>query len=375
MTESRTTYSTSASGKSASNKTAHKINIVPTWSFRDDQGRTLDPQLFTLLRHIERDKKLTSAAERTGISYRHAWNQLNKWADFFGTPLVELEKGRGAQLTPLGEKLLWAEKRVIARLEPQLDNITSELNIELSRLLEGSRPSLRLHASHGYAVELLPRFIQEFELDLQYKQGQDALASMAREQCDIAGFHLPVDAISEEMMGWVERLLKPRAHRIIRFITRRQGLMIKPGNPLAIEGLADLNRGDVRFINRENGSGTRKLLEELIRRAGIAVNTGLEESSTEFTHSAVAAHVAAGMADTGFGVEAAASQFGLEFIPLAQERYLMACHQRTLELPAMQRLLATLRGEAFREAVNALPGYDSNHCGEVITLDELFSAA
>ncbi|MBR9885433.1 MAG: LysR family transcriptional regulator, partial [Oceanospirillales bacterium] len=141
----------------------HKISIVPTWSFRDDQGRTLDPQLFILLRRIEQDKKLTRAAARTGISYRHAWNQLNKWAEFFGTPLVELEKGRGARLTPLGDKLLWAEKRVIARLEPQLDNITSELNIELSRLLEGSRPGLRLHASHGYAVELLPRFIQGFE--------------------------------------------------------------------------------------------------------------------------------------------------------------------------------------------------------------------
>ncbi|GGB96245.1 formate dehydrogenase [Marinobacterium zhoushanense] len=349
----------------------HKITIVPTWSFRDNQGRTLDPQLFVLLRHIERDGKLTSAASKAGISYRHAWNQLNKWAEFFGTPLVELEKGRGARLTPLGEKLLWAEKRVVARLEPQLDNITSELNIELSRLLEGSRPSLRLHASHGYAVELLPRFTEGFDLDLQYKQGQDALAAMAREQCDIAGFHLPVSAISVEMLGWIEKLLKPRAHRIIRFITRRQGLMIKPGNPLDIQGIEDLCREDVRFINREAGSGTRSLLEELMRRAELDSGSCLESTGMEFTHSAVAAHIAAGMADTGFGVQAAASQFGLDFIPLAEERYLLACHQRTLEMPAMQTLLASLRGNAFQQAVDALPGYDSSHCGELITLDEL----
>lgn len=355
---------------------AHKISIVPTWSFRDDQGRTLDPQLFVLLRHIEQDRKLTHAAAKAGLSYRHAWNQLNKWADFFGTPLVELERGRGARLTALGDKLLWAEKRVIARLEPQLDNITSELNIELSRLLEGSRPSLRLHASHGYAVELLPGFTEGFELDLQYKQGQEALAAMTRDQCDIAGFHLPVTAISDEMRGWIDKLLKPRAHRIIRFITRQQGLMIKPGNPLAIQGLEDLTRKDVRFINREKDSGTRKLLEELMRRAGIDVDTYLDplnNSGIEFTHSAVAAHIAAGMADTGFGVQAAASQFGLDFIPLARERYLLACHQRTLELPAVQRFLEAVRGDAFREAVDALPGYDAGASGEQITLDELLA--
>lgn len=180
---------------------AHKISIVPTWSFRDEQGRELDPQLFSLLRHIDTEGKLTSAARATGISYRHAWNRLNRWAQFFGTPLVELQKGRGAQLTPLGAKLLWAEKRVIARLEPQLDNITSELNLELSRLFAGSRPRLRLHASHGYAVELLPRFATEFELDLQYQKMGDTLSLLARGQCDLAGFHLPAEALNRSMLA------------------------------------------------------------------------------------------------------------------------------------------------------------------------------
>ncbi|MBR9882462.1 MAG: MolR family transcriptional regulator, partial [Oceanospirillales bacterium] len=167
------------------------------------------------------------------------------------------------------------------------------------------------------------------------------------------------------------KLLKPRAHRIIRFITRAQGLMIKPENPLNIEGLADLCRKDVRFINREPGSGTRKLLEELMRRANLNSESCLDNAGIEFTHSAVAAHVAAGMADTGFGVQAAASQFGLDFVPLARERYLIACHQRTMEMPAMQSLLGTLRDDAFRSAVDALPGYDAADCGTTTTIDEL----
>lgn len=354
-------------------KPIHRISIVPTWSFRDDQGRTLDPQLFVLLRHIEQDKKLTSAARQAGISYRHAWNQLNKWAEFFGTPLVDLEKGRGASLTALGQKLLWAEKRVIARLEPQLDNITSELNLELSRLLEGSRPRLRLHASHGYAVELLPRFAEGFDLDLQYRYGSDALAAMARDQCDVAGFHLPEAAVSAEMRARVEKVLKPRAHRLIRFITRQQGLMVQPGNPLGIHRLSDLERTDIRFINREPGSGTRLLLEELLRRQQLDLTERMEGSPMEYTHSAVAAHVAAGMADVGFGVQAAASQFGLEFIPIEREQYLLACHQRTLEWPTVQNFLQRLASEEFRQSVNALAGYSADHSGEVFTLEDLFN--
>jgi putative molybdopterin biosynthesis protein len=349
-----------------------RISIVPTWSFRDDQGRTLDPQLFVLLRHIEQDKKLTSAARQAGISYRHAWNQLNKWADFFGTPLAELEKGRGARLSALGEKLLWAEKRVIARLEPQLDNITSELNIELSRLLTGSRPRLRLHASHGYAVELLPGCADGFDLDLQYRYGTDALAAMTRDQCDIAGFHLPEEAISTGIRTRAEKLLKPRAHRLIRFITRQQGLMVQTGNPAAIEGLHDLLRPDVRFINREPGSGTRLLLDALLRRSGVDLQEKQEGNSVEYTHSAIAAHVAAGMADAGFGVQAAASQFGLDFIPLAREQYWLACHQRTLEWPTMQSFLERLGSNSFRQQVNTLPGYSAAGSGEIITLEELF---
>lgn len=351
---------------------AHQISIVPTWSFRDEQGRELDPQLFSLLRHIDTDGKLTAAARATGISYRHAWNQLNKWAAFFGTPLVALQKGRGARLTPLGAKLLWAEKRVIARLEPQLDNITSELNLELSRLFVGNRPRLRLHASHGYAVELLPRFATEFELDLQYQKMGDALGLLERGQCELAGFHLPADVLTPATLALPRRLLRPRVHRIIRFITRQQGLMVAPGNPLGIRGLADLQGEKLRFINREQGSGTRLLLDELLRQAGWPESATLAVAEFEYTHSAIAAHVAAGMADAGFGVQAAAHQFGLDFIPLAREHYLLACHRDSLDHPACQRLLEQLHSAAFRAAVDALPGYDSRHCGEIVTPEQLF---
>lgn len=350
-----------------------KIQVVPTWSFRDQSGNQLDPQLFSLLRSIDNRGKLTAAAKDAGISYRHAWNLLNKWAGFFGAPLVELQKGRGAWLTPLGEKLLWAEKRVIARLEPQLDNLASELNMEIQRTLEGVKPALRLHASHGYAVALLPRFADQIQLDVQYKSAEDALAALNRGACDIAGFHVPVEIMSDQLAETYSGYLKPRGHKIIRFISRQQGLMLKPDNPKQVSGIADLTGEGVRFINRQKDSGTRALLDELLLREGMNSDNIDGFSDEEFTHSAVAAFVAAGMADVGFGVKAAATQFGLKFIPITVEHYLLVCQQRTLEQEAIQRFLQMIRSERFQQAVKALPGYEPVECGEVVAIEEILN--
>jgi molybdate transport repressor ModE-like protein len=351
-----------------------KIQITPAWSFTDEAGNRLDPQLFGLLSAVHQSGKLTVAAADVGISYRHAWNLLNKWADFFGVSLVDMQKGRGAWLSPLGEKLLWAEQRVAARLGPQLESLGSELNLEIQQLLEGVKPVLRLYASHGYAVALLPRFAADLQLDLQYCSPQEALAALNRGACDVAGFHVPTAAISGPLMKNYRRLLKPRSHRIIRFITRCQGLMIKPDNPRDIGGLNDLLRADVRFINRQKDSGTRALLDGLLRDAGLSVRKIKGYELEEYTHSAVAAYIASGMADVGFGVEAAARQFGLGFVPLATEHYLMVCHKQALNDPKLQRLIGLMESEGFREAVSALPGYSPSRCGEICAIDELFDA-
>lgn len=349
-----------------------QIRITPAWYFTDEAGNRLDPQLFELLQAIHQHEKLTRAARDVGISYRHAWNLLNKWGEFFGIALVEMQRGRGARLTTLGEKLLWAEQRVIARLGPQLESLGSELNLEIQQSLEGVKPVLRLHASHGYAVALLPRFAGDFQLDLQYCNPRDALLALNRGACDLAGFHLPSVAIDARLITAYRRLLKPRSHRVIRFITRRQGLMVKPGNPCGIHGLEDLVRDDVRFINRQHESGTRALLDGLLREARLPVRRIRGYELEEYTHSAVAAYIAAGMADAGFGVEAAARQFGLEFLPQASENYLLVCHRRSLDEPKLQRFLAVIGSEAFRAAVDELPGYTPDDCGRVIEVDALF---
>jgi molybdate-binding protein len=148
--------------------------------------------------------------------------------------------------------------------------------------------------------------------------------------------------------------------------------MVAPGNPRKIYSVRDLARPDVHFINRQRGSGTRFLLDCLLDDAGVdaASITGFEQG--EFTHAAVAAYVASGMADAGLGVETPARRFKLDFVPLASERYFLICHEQSLSKPGTQAVLHILRSAAFQEAVNQLSGYSAIRCGDVQTLKEAF---
>ncbi|MCC7547967.1 MAG: helix-turn-helix transcriptional regulator [Burkholderiales bacterium] len=351
-----------------------QIEIRPAWMFRDTvSGRHLDPRLFVLLEAIHECGKLTLAARRAGLSYRHAWNTIGRWSDFFGTPLVLMEKGRGAKLAPLGEKLLWAQARARARLSPQLENLASELNLEIKRALAQGSAVLRLHASYGYAVAELPDLLREqpdIELDLQYLPAADALASLTRGDCDLAGIHVPEGTLGTralELYGqWIDR----RVYRLVYLVRRQQGLFLQPGNPRRIRGLADLRR--VRFVNRNRGSGTRLLLDTLLEQSDIDPGSIDGYANEEYTHAAVAAYVASGMADAGMGVEPPARQFKLDFLPLAAERYFLVARNETFDFPAVHALLAQLRGPEFRARVARLPGYSAERSGETTSMEAAF---
>ncbi|MCF2947296.1 helix-turn-helix transcriptional regulator [Paraglaciecola aquimarina] len=351
----------------------NKIKIQPSWIFLDEQGNTLPATLFDLLSQIKHNSKLTKAAENVGMSYRGAWNLINKSTEIFGLPLVELHRGRGAKLTPLGEKLLWSKHRVAARLGPQLDNLTSELNIEVQQILADVTPSVRIHASHGYAVALLPDAAKEFQLDLQYKSIEESLAALQRGDCELAGFDVPIQYVSTNMVSIFRRYLDPVEHVIISFVLRQQGLMVQQANPKNIQQVTDLIRSDVKFINRQKDSGTRALLDELLTADKIDPNQIKGFADEEYTHSAVAAFIAAGMADVGLGIEAAASHFGLHFIPVATEQYLFVCKKQSLNLKAVAQLLQLIKSPAFIQDISALSGYTPESSGQIKQLSEVFS--
>lgn len=351
-----------------------KMSIKPQWQLERGDSRQLMPHLVNLLVKVHETHTLAEAAAQLDLSYRYAWGLLQEGQRAFGVPLVKMVRGRGATLTPLGEKLVWADKRIAARLSPLLDSLASELEVEVERALSHEQSIPRLHASHGFAVQALRQWLlrEQVPIELKYRSVQEALASLNLGSCDLAGFHVPLGVLQEEALRHYTQALRPDRHRLLLLAHRRQGLMVAPGNPKKIRGVTDLAREEVSYVNRHEGSGTRLLLDLLLAQEQLDGSAIRGYDNCEFTHAAVAAYVASGMADAGLGVEPAARRFELDFLPVASERYFFVCSTQSLNTPMMGRILDTLRDREFQRAVNALPGYDATGSGTVLELAEAF---
>ena len=352
----------------------HDVTIKPQWTIRRSGGEALPPHAIELLVKISSDGSLLAACQSLGLSYRHAWHLIHQAEAAFGDPLVVMARGKGSRLTPLGEKLVWADRRINARLSPVLDSLASELGAEIERLLAPGRPLLRVHANHGFAVETLRPYLMRAAVPTEFKYcgSVEAVAALHEGACDVAGFPVPIGEFEAAVLAHYEPWLASPSLRLIHVSTRRQGLMVAAGNPQKVYDLTDLARPGVRFINRQLGSGTRLLLDLLLHKLGIAHERINGYEQCELTHAAVAAFVASGMADVAYGIETPARQFKLDFIPSQIERYFFLCHERSLATPEVETLQGILRSDAYREAVNLLPGYQADDCGRVMTLTQAF---
>jgi len=341
-----------------------RIEFEPGWKLR---SAPVAPLLVPLLVAIQRFGSLAAAAREVGYSYRHVWNLLGDWNRRMGHPLVELERGRGARLTPLALKLLELEERARARLAPHLAELAREFDRELYGEEAARAPQLAIHASHDLALERLPEVAEgTLQIRLQFHGSVESLEALARGDCDLAGFHVAEQWQTPEIL---ERL-DPRLHKLIGLAVRDQGLIVARGNPKGIQGLHDLALPECRFVNRQRGSGTRLVLDQLLARAGIASGAIPGYAREEFTHVAVASAVASGSADVAFGIRAAAAQLELGFIPLVSERYLLACAMGRLESTELKKFLTLLRGKPFRAVLASLPGYDNAITGRVMDVAE-----
>jgi len=349
----------------------NNLSIVPNWRFEDINGRRLHVALLPLLSAIQTRKKLTAAAKDCDLSYRHAWNILQDAEEFFGSPVTVKERGRGARLTGLGEVLLQANQRIDARLHTQMESLAMELNAKVHKALSDQVSVMTIYASHGYAVALIPEHMPDYQTELHYHGSEDALKALHSGTCKIAGFTLPLHhQIAAQQLRY-QRLLNPNDVRILRFIKRDLGLMVASGNPFGIHSLKDLADKQVRLINRQPYSGTRELLEELLVQEGISSSSIQSFDQHEYTHTAVAAQVATGMADVGFGMEAAAARFDLDFIPLTEDAYLWAIKVESESDPEVLSFIEMLKSAGYQEEVNALPGYRCDQSGEKVELVKL----
>jgi molybdate transport repressor ModE-like protein len=351
------------------------VSIRPEWVVARSTGQPHAlPSLLRLLTAIQGVGSIADGARTVGISYRNAWGLLRDFEREFGASLVIKVRGQGTRLSPLADKLLWADRRVSARLSPTLESLSSELEAELETLLAPQHASLRIHASHGFAVAALVEALdrRSVPVDLKYRNSTEAVSALVRGECDFAGFHVAEGEFQQASVAPYLAALDARRHVLVQLAHRTQGLLVARDNPKGVRSVADLVRSDLRFVNRQMGSGTRMLLDLLLRRQNIDSKRVAGYDSAEFTHAAVAAYIASGMADVGFGLETAARRFNLDFIPLLRERYFFGCDASAVEQAPLADVIALLRSPEMREVIDALPGYDGRITGEVITLDAAF---
>ena len=340
-------------------------------------GAELANPLVDLLRTLRDSGSVSAAARSLGSSYRHTWGALKQWEAMLGAPLVVWVKGQNARLTPLAERLLWAETRARTRLAPHIEALRSELERVLALAFDAAHEAITLYASHDLALPLLRERAdaQGLHIELRFAGSTDALQALAQGRCDIAGFHvprLPGGGAAPTVARSLKGLLKPGRHKLIACHRRQQGLMAACGNPREVIGLRDLMRPGLRFVNRQPGSGTRLLTEHLLAEAGIAPELvhGFH-GPNEDTHVAVAAAIASGAADAGIGIEAAAAQFGLHFVPLVEEDYYLVCLKESLDAPGVERLRKLLATAVWSEALLSLAGCAAHReAGRVLSLTQ-----
>jgi len=186
--------------------------------------------------------------------------------------------------------------------------------------------------------------------------------------CHLAGSHLLDPATGEYTVPYVDRVFGAAAAEvaIVRLVHRDQGLLVAAGNPLGIAGIADLTRPGLRYVNRQRGAGTRVLLDHELGRLGIDPGAIEGYPREEPTHLAVAAAIAAGRADAGLAIMAAAKPFGLDFVPVTREPYDLVVAPGAVDSPQLAPLWSLLRSDRFQSAVTDLGGYSAKEMGRRI---------
>lgn len=249
-------------------------------------------------------------------------------------------------------------------------NAGEDAEVELLRPIADIENTILCTGSHDLSIgvleDQLKRRHPELKIAATNVGSLGGLLALQRGETHMAGTHLLDPDSGVYNIPDIRRIIPQLAVTLIHLARREQGILVPRGNSKSLTGLRDLARADVRFVNRQPGSGTRVLLDYELKKLGIEPSSIVGYEREEFTHMAVGVAVASGLADVGLGVRAAAQALGLDFIPVGEEEYDLLISRSFLESLRGEALLAVLRAGEFREAVNALGGYDTTRAGEVL---------
>jgi putative molybdopterin biosynthesis protein len=242
-----------------------------------------------------------------------------------------------------------------------------EVDVVLLRGVAAIDRTIVAIGSHDLVLDLAASALREVDPGVTLASSNvgslGGLVALRDGLCHLAGSHLLDPATGEYTLPYVDRVLPGRDVAVVRLVHRDQGLMVAPGNPLGVAGIEDLARPDLRYVNRQRGAGTRVLLDHELAQRSIAPEAIQGYAREEHTHLAVAAAVAAGRADCGLGVLAAARAFGLDFVAITREPYDLVVDAAAVGGEVLAPLWELLDSASFREQVEALGGYSAQEMG------------
>jgi len=243
-----------------------------------------------------------------------------------------------------------------------------EVEVKLYRSQKDIDRTIFAIGSHDMTLDILAEFLVKKSRRLVSVNAgsQGGLVALRRGEAHFAGSHLLDPQTGIYNKSYIHQYLPDTPVSVFGWVGREQGLIVQKGNPKRIFSLADLQRPDVLFINRQRGSGTRVLLDYHLGRLGISSDEIKGYQQEEFTHLTVAAAVKSGRADCGLGITAAANALDLDFVPLFLEMYQLVVPNHVLESHLLDPVFELAQDNTFRDAILELPGYDLSQMGQLI---------
>ncbi len=249
----------------------------------------------------------------------------------------------------------------------------SEVEVRLLSPLSKLNHTLVVIGSHDPLLDELGNFMHVensgIYMSSAHVGSMGGIMAIRRGEAHAAGCHLLDTSTGEYNKTFIKKYFPKGGVRLVRCVGRQQGLMLPAGNPQNIQCFSDIARSDVRYVNRQKGSGTRILVDYLCARENLDTASIYGYDREELTHTSVAAQIASSSADAGMGIYSAAQLYGLDFLPLCVEEYDLLIPETSWDTPMVQQMLETLKSETFQRKLQEMGGYTVDNPGQMIELD------